>query len=178
MSIIPLHAALIRGVCRYRDGLCRSGVARISGKGVVRFFGTHSLRRFAAQVVRLCQTFPKGPAAKHILGQLVRAATGGGANYEEARGAESRADFIHKVGVANKEMREALYWLRLVQDADLVVSDDVDALVREADELIAILTASIKTAKQREVTSCGEARSWRTRDGGVPGSWYPFAPSE
>jgi four helix bundle protein len=134
------------------------------------------LRRFAVQVVRLCQTFPKGPAAKHILGQLVRAATGGGANYEEARGAESRADFIHKVGVANKEMREALYWLRLVQDAELAV--DVDALVREADELVAILTASIKTAKQREVTSCAEARSWRTRDGGVPDSWFPFAPSE
>ncbi len=136
------------------------------------------LRRFAAQVVRVCQTFPKGPAAKHILGQLVRAATGGGANYEEARGAESRADFIHKVGVANKEMREALYWLRLVQDAGLVVSGDVDALVQETDELVAILTSSIKTAKQREATSCGEARSWRTRDEGGPGSWSPFAPSE
>jgi hypothetical protein len=44
MSIIPLHAALIRGVCRDRDGLCRSGVARISGKGVVSFFGTHTAR--------------------------------------------------------------------------------------------------------------------------------------
>ena len=74
-------------------------------------------------------------------------------------------------------MREALYWLRLVQDAELAVSGDVAALVREADELVAILTASIKTAKQREVT-CAEARSWRTRDGGVPGSWFPFAPSE
>jgi hypothetical protein len=58
------------------------------------------------------------------------------------------------------------------------VSGDVDALIREADELVAILTASIKTAKQREVTSCGEGRSWRTRDGGVPGSWSLFAPSE
>ena len=79
------------------------------------------------------------------------------------RAAQRRADFIHEVGVANKEMREALYWLRLVQDAELVVSGEVDALVREADELIAILTASIKTAKQCEVTSCGEARSWSAR---------------
>jgi four helix bundle protein len=108
------------------------------------------MRRFAVAVVRLCQSFPKGPAAKHILGQLVRAATGGGANYEEARGAESRADFIHKVGVANKEVREALYWLRLVQDAELGVTGDVAALIREANELVAILTASIKTAKNRE----------------------------
>jgi len=136
------------------------------------------LRQFAVAVVRLCRTFPDDPAAKHILRQLVRAATGGGSNYEEARGAESRADFIHKVGVANKEMREALYWLRLVMDADIVASSDVDALVREADELIVILTSSIKTAKQRDVTSCGEARSWRTQDGEAPGSWWPFAPSE
>jgi four helix bundle protein len=136
------------------------------------------LRHFAAQVVRLCRTFPDDPAAKHILRQLVRAATGGGSNYEEARGAESRADFIHKVGIANKEMREALYWLRLVQDAEIVVGEQLADLVREADELVAILTASINTAKQREVTSCGEARSWRMRDGGEPGSWYLGVPTE
>ena len=136
------------------------------------------LRHVAAQVVRLCRTFPDDPAAKHILRQLVRAATGGGPNYEEARGAESRADFIHKVGVANQEMREALYWLRLVQDAEVVVGEQVAALVREADELVAILTASIKTARQREVTSCGEARSWRMRDGGEPGSWHFCVPTE
>src|SRR6476646_3239647 len=117
------------------------------------------LRRFAAQVVRLCQTFPKGPAAKHIARQLVRAATGGGANYEEARGAESRADFIHKVGIANKELREALYWLRLTEAAALVTDSDLAALIREANELVAILTASIRTAKQHNVTSCAEERS-------------------
>lgn len=136
------------------------------------------LRHFAAQVIRLCRTFADDPASKHILRQLVRAATGGGSNYEEARGAESRADFIHKVGVANKEMRESLYWLRLAKDAELVAGEHLEALVREADELVAILTASIKTAKQREVTSCAEARSWRTRDGGEPGSWYLDVPSE
>jgi four helix bundle protein len=136
------------------------------------------LRLFAADVVRLCRRLPDDHAAKHIARQLVRAATGGGANYEEARGAESRADFIHKVGVANKEVREALYWLRLAQDAMLVVDGDLDVLVREANELVAILTASIKTARQREVTSCGEARSWRTQDGAEPGSLYLCAPSE
>src|SRR5512141_1073962 len=65
---------------------------------------------FGAGVVRLCRRLPDDASAKHIARQLVRAATGGGANYEEARGAESRADFIHKVGIANKELREALYW--------------------------------------------------------------------
>jgi len=136
------------------------------------------LLAFAADVVRQCRELPDDPSAKHIARQLVRAATGGGANYEEARGAESRADFIHKLGIANKELREALYWLRLAQEAALVVNGNLNALVREANELVAILTASIKTAKQREATSCAEARSWRTRDGGEPGSWYLCAPSE
>jgi four helix bundle protein len=54
-------------------------------------------------------------AAKHVAKQLWRAVTGGGANYEEARGAESRADFVHKVRIATKELREAHYCLRVVQ---------------------------------------------------------------
>lgn len=111
---------------------------------------SNRLRGFAAQVVRLCRSMPSDPAASHIMRQLVRAATGGGANYEEARGGESPADFVHKLGVANKEMREALYWLRLIKDADVFVAEPLDALIREADELVAILTASIRTAKQRE----------------------------
>ena len=107
------------------------------------------LRRFAAGVVRLCRRLPADVAAKHIARQLVRAATGGGANYEEARGAESRADFIHKLGIANKEVREALYWLLLTQEAALVVDAELDALIREADDLVAILTSSIRTALAR-----------------------------
>jgi four helix bundle protein len=133
---------------------------------------------FGAGVVRLCRRLPDDASAKHIARQLVRAATGGGANYEEARGAESRADFIHKVGIANKELREARYWLRLTDEAAIVTDSELAALIREANELVAILTASIRTAKQRDVTSCAEARSWRTRDGGEPGSWYLVAPSE
>ena len=107
------------------------------------------LRQFAAQVIRLCRTLPDDAAAKHIVRQLVRAATGGGANYDEARGAESRADFIHKISVANKEVREALYWLQLVRDAELAASDELRMLIAEADELVAILTSSVRTAKER-----------------------------
>src|SRR5262245_37515929 len=109
------------------------------------------LRGFAAGVVQLCRRLPDDQAGKHVARQLVRAATGGGANYEEARGAESLADFIHKLGIANKEVREALYWLQLTQEAALAVGGgQLDALMREADELVAILTSSIKTAKQRD----------------------------
>jgi four helix bundle protein len=108
------------------------------------------LRAFAAGVVRLCRVLPDDAATKHIARQLVRSATSGGANYEEARGGESRADFIHKVGIANKEIREALYWLRLAQEAELLTYGELAALIGEADELVAILTTSIKTAKQHE----------------------------
>lgn len=68
---------------------------------------------FAKRALRLCRNFPDDYAGKHIARQLIRCSTGSGANYEEARGGESRADFIHKLGVARKEIREALYWLRL-----------------------------------------------------------------
>src|SRR5512141_1192524 len=87
---------------------------------------------FGAGVVRLCRRLPDDASAKHIARQLVRAATGGGANYEEARGAESRADFIHKVGIANNELREALYWLRLTEEAALVADSDLGALIRRS----------------------------------------------
>jgi len=82
--------------------------------------------------------------------QLVRAATGGGANYEEARGAESRADFVHKTSVAAKEVREALYWLRLIQQAKLVDAN-VAPLIQEANELLAILSSSVKTARRQQI---------------------------
>jgi len=86
-------------------------------------------------------------ASKHVAKQLWRAATGGGANYEEARGAESRADFVHKVRVATKELREAYYWLRVVQRSNWLSPGAADRLVDEVDQLVAILVASARTAK-------------------------------
>ena len=86
-------------------------------------------------------------ASKHVAKQLWRAATGGGANYEEARGAESRADFVHKIRVATKELREAYYWLRVVQRSNWLAAGAADRLVDELDQLVAILVASARTAK-------------------------------
>jgi four helix bundle protein len=86
-------------------------------------------------------------AAKHVAKQLWRAVTSGGANYEEARGAESRADFVHKVRVATKELREAHLWLCVVQRSSWRVPGRIDSLVNELDQLVAILVASARTAK-------------------------------
>jgi four helix bundle protein len=79
--------------------------------------------------------------------QIVRSATSAGANYQEARHAESRADFVHKIGVAAKELGETLYWLRLLDKLGLLPTGS--GLPREADELIAILVASARTARSR-----------------------------
>ena len=90
---------------------------------------------------------PKNHVGRHIGGQLLRSGTGGGSNYEEARGAESRADFIHKLGMAWKDMREANFWLKLIHKSQILKPPLVQNILRESDELSAILGKSLKTAK-------------------------------
>src|SRR4051812_44008537 len=104
---------------------------------------------FGARVIRLVDAMPKRPAGKHVGVQLLRCGPLMGANYEEGRNAESRADFVHKLGIARKEACECSYWLRLIQRSGLIKPDRVAKLIQEAHELAAILTASIKTAKAR-----------------------------
>ena len=135
--------------------------------------------RFAQRVVALCQRLQKnGEVARVLTKQLVSCSTSVAANLEEASAGESRRDFFSKCAIALKESREAWSRLRLLRDTGIGDPGEVEALVHEANELVAILTSSIRTAKQRQATSCAEARSWRTRDGGEPGSWYLVAPSE
>jgi four helix bundle protein len=107
------------------------------------------LLRFAVQVLKLVKTLPRDATCRHVGRQLLRAATAGGANDEEARSAESRADFVHKVSIAAKELRESGYWLKLSVEAQLTVASTAGALAKEGSELVAILTASAKTAKTR-----------------------------
>jgi four helix bundle protein len=101
----------------------------------------------ASGVFGLLKTLSRDPMSKHVGLQLFRSVTSCGANYEEARAAESRSDFIHKLGIAAKEVRETIYWLRLVQRTKLTPQPTAP-LGREAIELAAILAASIKTARE------------------------------
>jgi four helix bundle protein len=109
------------------------------------------LLELAAGVLCLLPELGDRPNGKNVVKQLERCASAGGANYEEARGAESPADFIHKVRVALKEVRETQYWLKLIAKAKLVEGADrrLTPLINEAGELIAILTASAITARRR-----------------------------
>ncbi len=100
-------------------------------------------------MLRLVAKLPTDQPSKDIARQLSRAATAGGANYAEARGAESRQDFIHKLRIADKEAREARYGLTLVVARWDDYAGEAGELSVEADELVAILTASVRTAAAR-----------------------------
>jgi len=93
----------------------------------------------------------KTAVGRHIVGQLTRSGTSAGANYEEACGAESRADFIHKLQLVLKELRESSYWLRLMRKTTLVPKTDknLEALIQESEELASIIAKSIVTAKKK-----------------------------
>ena len=104
---------------------------------------------FAANIVKLAARLDKTAVGRHLAGQLTRSGTSSGANYEEACGAESRPDFIHKLQIVLKELKESLYWLRLIQKASLIHASDpnLSALLQEATELANIIAKSIITAR-------------------------------
>lgn len=102
---------------------------------------------FAVQIISLASRLPKDAAGRHIASQMIDAGASVGAHYEEARGAESKADFVHKLGVALKEWRETRYWLRIVDRAKMVPDELPSVLLAEASQLCAILGQSILTAK-------------------------------
>lgn len=104
---------------------------------------------FAVSIIRTAESLPGTKAGKHIGGQLIRSGTSPAPNYGEAQDAESRADFIHKMKISLKELRETKVWLQMITKASLVKTPStVEPVIREAEELIAIFVASIKTAKK------------------------------
>jgi four helix bundle protein len=104
------------------------------------------LLEFAARIVRLVAALPQTRAGNHIGGQLLRCGTSPLANHGEVEAAESRKDFIHKLRICLKELRETSRWLRLVERVELVRSGRIRPLFQEADELVRIFKTSIRTA--------------------------------
>jgi len=109
--------------------------------------------QYALRAIRIYQFLQKQrDSVGWILGkQYLRAATSIGANIEEAQGSESRADFIHKMVIAQKESRERLYWLHLIADSNVVSNPRLERLIKETDELIAIITTIVVKTKSRKV---------------------------
>ncbi len=103
---------------------------------------------FAVRVIRVADSLPKNPVGNHIAKQLLRSGTSPAPNYAEARGAESNADFVHKLKISLKELNETCVWLRMICRANLMPLDRLDDLIDENQQLCRILNASIKTASQ------------------------------
>ena len=108
------------------------------------------LLEFAVRVIKLVNALPKTAVGKHVGAQLLSSGTSPGANYEEARGAESRADFIHKLGIVLKELKESRFWLRLIHRTEILNPQRVEPMIDECEELIAIIAKSIVTAKSKK----------------------------
>jgi len=105
---------------------------------------------FAVRVIKLSDSLPATSAGKHIARQLLRSGTSPAPNYAEARGAESQADFIHKLKIALKELNETSVWLKMVCRANLVKGELVDDLLDENTQLCRILNASTTTARGKK----------------------------
>jgi len=105
-------------------------------------------KAFALRILKLVDALPKTRAGRALSSQIVRSGTSVAANYRAACRAKSTADFIAKMGIVEEEADETLFWLELLKESKLVPAAKLTAIKQEANELIAITVASIKTARR------------------------------
>jgi len=108
------------------------------------------LLEYSVRIIRLVDKLPNTRAGNHVAGQLLRSGTSPLPNHAEAQAAESPDDFVHKMKVCLKELRESYRWLLLIQRVPLLKPTLVDKLVGETDELIRIFVSSISTVSRRQ----------------------------
>lgn len=102
---------------------------------------------FAVRIVRLSASLPRTAAGKHIAGQILRSGTSPAPNYGEARGAESYADFVHKLRIVLKELNETSIWLRILKRSRIMKAELLASIIEENRHLCRIFTATLKTAR-------------------------------
>jgi four helix bundle protein len=104
---------------------------------------------YAVRIIKLSDSIPENKAGKHINLQVLRSGTSPAPNYGEAQSAESKADFIHKLKIALKELRETEIWLKIIIRAGMIKpAEKLAPLLKETDELISILFKSVETARK------------------------------
>lgn len=107
------------------------------------------LLEYSARIIKIVEELPNSRVGNHVAGQLLRAGTSPYANHGEAQSAESSNDFVHKMSICLKELRESMWWLKLIQRIPLVKSHErLTEIVQETEELIKIFVASIRTANK------------------------------
>jgi four helix bundle protein len=108
---------------------------------------------YAVEVIALCESLPDTKIGKHICSQLLRSGTSPAPNYGEAQSAESKADFIHKLKISLKELRETEIWLKIIIKGKIIQPvEQILPILKETDELISILFRSIETAKKNDAS--------------------------
>jgi four helix bundle protein len=113
-----------------------------------RFDLEERLLEFSARIIRLVDALPSTRAANHVAGQLLRCGTSPYGNHGEVEAAESRKDFIDKLKICLKELKESRRWLRLVKKAQMLPAPKLSPILHETEELIMIFFASIRTAEK------------------------------
>lgn len=103
---------------------------------------------FAVRIVKLSAHLPRTPAGRHIAGQILRSGTSPAPNYGEARGAESIADFIHKIRIVLKELNETSIWLRVINCSNMLRSELILDIIGENKELCRIFARTVKTTRR------------------------------
>ncbi len=106
---------------------------------------------FAKRVINMCRQLPETREGRLIGNQIFRAGTSVGANYRAACRARSKAEFIAKLGIVLEEADESIYWLEILSETQIVKANLLEPLMKEADELVGIFVASLKTAKDKKI---------------------------
>ncbi|MBU4446867.1 MAG: four helix bundle protein [Candidatus Marinimicrobia bacterium] len=105
-------------------------------------------KKFALRIIKLVESLPKGKITDVIGRQLLRAGTSVGANYRAACRGRSKADFISKLGIVEEEADESIYWMELLIEGKIIKYAQLESLLKEADEILAITVSSINTARK------------------------------
>jgi four helix bundle protein len=103
---------------------------------------------FSARIIRLVDALPNTRAANHLAGQLLRCGTSPYGNHGEVEAAESRKDFVHKLKICLKELKETRRWLRLAAKSAMIPASKISAILNETEELIRIFFSSIRTTER------------------------------
>ncbi len=116
-------------------------------------------KTFHVAIIKLCSFFPKNAAGYETAKQLIRSAGSVGANYRAACRAKSTADFIYKIEIVLEEADESLYWLEVTKEAKLIEVQELDTLIKEANELVSIFNVTDITAKKNRNIATGKSQN-------------------
>ena len=116
-------------------------------------------KAFALRIVRLAEALPASKTGSVMGKQLLRCGTSVGANYRAACRARSRAEFVAKMGIVEEECDESVYWMELLIDSGQVEAALLEELVKEANEILAMVVASINTARARKESAIRNPQS-------------------